>query len=84
MYLNFDVRSEEECEIGSNLRLIMMRVVDRPFVGTLWIPGNWLDWNADKRESYIKQWGEKYGLKGAKGRKIRWKDGKWKIEREKG
>ena len=84
MYLNFNVRSGEELEIGSNLKLIMMRTADRPFVGTLWVPGNWLDWSADKRESYIKWWGWKFGLKGAKGQKIRWRNGEWKIEREKG
>ena len=84
MFLNFDVKREEEREIGPNLKLITMRAAVRSFVGTLWVPGNWLDWSADKRESYIKWWGEKYGLKGAKGQKIRWRNGEWKIEREKG
>lgn len=79
MYLNFDVRLEEEREIGPNLKLIMKRVVS-PFVGTLWVPGNWLNWSADTRDKYIKHWGAVYGLKGVKGRKIKWQDGEWKIE----
>lgn len=79
MYLNFDTRLEEEREIGPNLKLIRKKVVS-PFVGTLWIPGNWLNWSTDARNKYIKHWGTVYGLKGIKGQNIKWKNGEWKIE----